>query len=257
MANLSAAELQRKHNSLEGMNLKKFIATTLPTRLMPWRFAGAPDPFPSLLGNELRKPKAAPQANGKGTLDKSESSFPSLAPSAPSNKAPSSSKPIPSSWGVGSGALRKPTKISQPVYSSNFTLDKVELARGQDGKPVTLGNVMKEVMNKTKTKIEASTQRTTGGTTFHIRGDSESAVEAAIRAITAILSSQVGCHSCTSVTALKEDFRSPSSSTLLFLPSVRLLVPKVRQACCAITPFSDHKHPPRRRYAQQDARRNG
>ena len=59
---------------------------------------------------------------------------------------------------------------------------------------ITLGTVMKEVMNKTKTKIEASTQRTTGGTTFHIKGDSESAVDAAIRTITAVLSPQVGCH---------------------------------------------------------------
>jgi hypothetical protein len=195
MANLSAAELQQKHNSLEGMGSKfhrKLVAHRHYHFTMAGRFIGAPDPFPSLLDNEPRRPKAAPQANGNGTLDNSESSFPSLAPNAASNKVPSSSKPSPSSWGAGSSALRKPAKILQPVYSSNFTLDKVELARGQDGKTITLGNVMKEVMNKTKTKIEASTQRTTGGTTFHIKGDSESAVDAAIRTITAALSPQVG-----------------------------------------------------------------
>lgn len=46
-------------------------------------------------------------------------------------------------------------------------------------------------MTKTKTRIEASTQRTTGGTTFHIKGDTENAVDAAIRNITAALSPQV------------------------------------------------------------------
>lgn len=51
---------------------------------------------------------------------------------------------------------------------------------------------MKDVMGKTKTRIEASTQRTTGGTTFHVKGDTENTVDAAIRSITAALSPHVG-----------------------------------------------------------------
>ncbi|KAF8320852.1 hypothetical protein DL93DRAFT_2107528 [Clavulina sp. PMI_390] len=166
MASLSAAELQQKHSSLEG----------------------APDPFPSLV-DEPKKPKAAaPRANGNGNLDNSESAFPSLAPaSAPAKTASTSGKPA-SSWGAGSSAIKK---VAQPLHSSNFTLDKVDLARGADGKQIVLGAVMKEVMLKTKTKIDASTQRTTGGTTFHVKGDTESAVELAIRHITAALSPQV------------------------------------------------------------------
>lgn len=124
------------------------------------------------------------------------------------------------------------------MYSSNFTLDKVELARGQDGKTVTLGNVMKEVMNKTKTKIEASTQRTTGGTTFHIKGDSESAVDAAIRTITAALSPQVGRQRLVFLAMLEDRFRLLLLSMLPSLPSAQSLVPKVcAEFCHRIPPF--------------------
>lgn len=143
-----------------------------------------------MVANEPKKPKApAAQSNGNGALDSSENAFPSLGPSPGAGKAPSTSKP--SSWAAGSGAIKKPIKVAQPVFSSNFTLDKVEPSRGHDGKPVTLGAVIKDVMNKTNARIEASTQRTTGGTTFHVKGDSENIVEAAIRSITAALSPQV------------------------------------------------------------------
>ena len=54
---------------------------------------------------------------------------------------------------------------------------------------------MKEVMTKTKTKIEASTQRTTGATTFHIKGESELAVETATKQINASLCPHVRDHS--------------------------------------------------------------
>ena len=138
--------------------------------------------------SESKKVKATPTPTN-GALDNSENAFPTLAPSA-GTKAPANGKKAgPSPWASGTSALKKAIPTT-PVYSSNFTLARVD-PKDRDGKAITLGSVMKDVMLKTKTKIEASSQRTSGGTTFMIKGESERAVEAAIRSITAALSPKV------------------------------------------------------------------
>ncbi|KAF8325199.1 uncharacterized protein EI90DRAFT_3000061 [Cantharellus anzutake] len=166
MASLSAAELQKRH-ALEG----------------------APDPFPSLNEPEqTRKLKQPVQVNGE-LLDQSEISFPSLVP-APS--AARTQKAPASQWASGTGGIKRLPVIHVPVFASLITLPRVDLSRiGTAGKPTTLGVVVKEVMAKTKTKIEASSQRTTGATTFHVKGESELAVETATKQITASLSPHV------------------------------------------------------------------
>jgi hypothetical protein len=192
MASLSAAQLQQKHSSLEG---KLVPANSHNVVLNVPNFSpGAPDPFPSLYNGHSEPQKVKDVSPpSSGALDSSENAFPTLAPSSAAGKAPSSSKKSgPSPWSAGGSTTLKKALTVAPVYSSNFTLPRIEAnLKDRDGKPLTLGSVMKDVMAKTKTKIEASSQRTTGGTTFMIKGDNERSVEGAIRSITAALSPQV------------------------------------------------------------------
>lgn len=155
---LSAADLQKKH-TLEG----------------------TPDPFPSLGGKDS---KAPPVANGKHSkkpqqapIDTaSETAFPSLGgPSA--GKKPQT----PSAW---SAARERVTRPAVPTYvvSDTIELDKIDLkTAGNNGKPTTLGEVMRNVMAKSGATIEASTARMTGKTTFIIKGSTDHAIETAKR----------------------------------------------------------------------------
>lgn len=59
---------------------------------------------------------------------------------------------------------------------------------GKDGKTGTLSDVMKNIMFKFKVKVEASTQRKTGHTTFFVKGESEREVDKAKRQLVASLS---------------------------------------------------------------------
>ncbi len=103
---------------------------------------GAPDPFPSeAIPVTVSKPqKVAP-------LDTdSQDAFPSLAPSPVSVN-----KPVPSAWGTSAGP-RLAAHTSQVTES--FTLSAIDLSSaGRDGKPATLGEVMKQVMANHKIKI--------------------------------------------------------------------------------------------------------
>ncbi|KAJ4483213.1 hypothetical protein J3R30DRAFT_3446889 [Lentinula aciculospora] len=152
---LSAAELQKKHD-----------------------MEGAPDPF-APLENHV-EPYSKPV---KQELDTdSHQAFPSLAPSAPA------AKPITqSAWGASSGPRIKPTISKQPVFTDSFTLGTVELTT-KDNKPVTLGEVIRQVMAKYKIKVEASGNQRGRQTTFHLKAESQRELDKAKRLLLALLS---------------------------------------------------------------------
>ncbi|KAG2015753.1 SCP160 protein [Coprinopsis cinerea AmutBmut pab1-1] len=154
---LSAADLQRRHE-----------------------LEGAPDPFPSIVETA---PKQQPKPNQAATLDTdSEVAFPSLAPSS----APAPSAAAASAWGAGPRI--KPV-AKAPVFIDSFTLSAMDLSNaGKDGKPATLGEVMKTVMTKYKVKIEASGNQRTRQTTFHIKAESQKELDKAKRSLLALLS---------------------------------------------------------------------
>ncbi|KAF8578707.1 SCP160 protein [Ramaria rubella] len=163
MASLSAADLQRKH-ALEG----------------------APDPFPSLGDNEELKVKHS-SASTVASLDtESQTAFPSLAPSAPARQTAAAA------WSTTATPRIKGAATKSNLVSDSFNLNSVDLSHaGKDGKPGTLGDVMKNIMTRFKVKVEASTQRKTGQTTFFIKGESGREVEKSKRQLVALLSSVV------------------------------------------------------------------
>ncbi|KAI6135670.1 hypothetical protein EV401DRAFT_2084938 [Pisolithus croceorrhizus] len=102
---------------------------------------GAPDPFP-VLGEEA--PVRARDARDALNTD-SHSDFPSLVSSTPAAQLPPKS-----AWGADSG----------PRIKANV----------RTASPVSLGEVMKQVMSKFKVKIEASANQKARQTTFHMKG---------------------------------------------------------------------------------------
>jgi len=161
MTTLSAADLQRKHE-----------------------LEGAPDPFPSLSGNDEPRANRPITNNASASLDTaSQTAFPSLAPSAPQ------AKQTPAVWGSAAAPRIKGTAPKSKLVSESFNLNSIDLSHaGKDGKPGNLGDVMKNIMTKFKVKVEASTQRKSGHTTFFVKGESEREVEKAKRALVASLS---------------------------------------------------------------------
>ncbi|KAG5648617.1 hypothetical protein DXG03_003228 [Asterophora parasitica] len=157
---LSAADLQRRH-----------------------QLEGAPDPFPSLADPTPRAPKASAPAELELDTD-SQSAFPSLASSTPA-----SSNVTKSAWGSSNGPRIKPTVVKTPVFADSFTLSAIDLSNtGKDGKPATLGEIMKQVMAKYKVKVEASANQKARQTTFHIKAESEKELDKAKRSLLALLS---------------------------------------------------------------------
>ncbi|TFL02446.1 hypothetical protein BDV98DRAFT_592135 [Pterulicium gracile] len=157
----SAAEYQKHHN-----------------------LEGAPDPFPSLA--EEPTVKASKSGTGKKELDtESEIAFPSLAPSAPSAAAP-----VKSGWGAGPRI--KPAVAKTPVFTDSLTLTAVDTnSSGRDGKPATMGEVLKQIMSKFKVKVEASGNAKANQTTFYIKAESEKELEKAKRSLLSLLSPSV------------------------------------------------------------------
>ncbi|KAG8907944.1 hypothetical protein FRB99_001452 [Tulasnella sp. 403] len=149
---LSAADLQKKH-ALEG----------------------APDPFPALQDATTRGKSSSNSKPSKSTIDtKSEAAFPSLNPTAP--KAQST----PSAWSAPRPNLRANPKLTG--FTDTFDLAQIDSkTSGRDGKPTTLGEVMRTVMHKTGVTVEASSQRKTGQTTFIIKAQTEYALDTAKR----------------------------------------------------------------------------
>ncbi|GJJ06343.1 hypothetical protein Clacol_000534 [Clathrus columnatus] len=162
MAAFSAADLQRRHE-----------------------LEGTPDPFPSLDGRDDIPPQPV-GSDGPSVLDtESAVAFPSLAPSAPAK--------LPASQLAWSNTPRiNPTVVKTTGVSDSFDLAAVDLSRvGRDNKPGTLSDAMKTIMFRFKVKVEASTQRKSGYTTFFIKGESEREVEKAKRQLIANLSPHV------------------------------------------------------------------
>jgi hypothetical protein len=80
----------------------------------------------------------------------------------------------------------------QALITDSFTHNAVDLsAANRDGKPTTLGEVLKTVMGKFKVKIEASSNQRTKQTTFHLKSESGKELEKAKRMLIAMISRQV------------------------------------------------------------------
>jgi hypothetical protein len=156
---LSAADLQRRHE-----------------------LEGAPDPFPSLAQTDTARTRQAPAT----PLDtESEEAFPSLAPTAPSANAPATS-------GWGAGPRLKAAVPKTPVFTDTFTLGAIDLSSsGRDGKPATLGEVIKQVIAKYKVKVEASANQRVRQTTFHLKAESQKDLDKAKRSLLALVSPSV------------------------------------------------------------------
>ncbi|KAI9508228.1 SCP160 protein [Russula earlei] len=138
---------------------------------------GAPDPFPSEV---VSAPVSRPPNLASLDTD-SDEAFPSLAPS-PVNVT----KTVAPAWGAHVGP-RLAAHSSQATES--FTLSAIDLSSaGKDGKLITLGEVMKQVMVNHKIKIEASTNQKTRQTTFHLKADSRKELDKAKRSLLASLS---------------------------------------------------------------------
>ncbi|KAF8973144.1 SCP160 protein [Flammula alnicola] len=155
---LSAADLQKRHE-----------------------LEGAPDPFPSLSQATPAKPRT-PSTLPVNT--ESEEAFPTLASATPATNG--AAKPV---WGSATGPRIKSTAIKTPVFTDSFTLSAIDLSNsGKDGKPATLGEVIKQVIAKYKVKVEASTNQKTRQTTFHVKAESQKELDKAKRSLLALLS---------------------------------------------------------------------
>ncbi|KAL4267736.1 K Homology domain-containing protein [Pleurotus pulmonarius] len=155
---LSAADLQKKHN-----------------------LEGAPDPFPSLNDTPVKVSSSTPVPSRQELDTSSHTAFPSLSTGAPAtNGTPKAA------W--GNGPRIKPTAVKPTGVTETFTLGALDLSSGRDGKPATLGEVMKQVMAKYKVKLEASGNQKTRQTTFQIKADTQKDLDKAKRSLIALLS---------------------------------------------------------------------
>lgn len=127
-------------------------------------------------------PSALTRPGGVNPSDPTD--FPSLG----SPVAPASQPPKNAAWGADSGPRIKATIRSQPMVSDSFTLSVIELAANRDGKPTSLGEVMKQTMLKFNIKIEASANQRTRQTTFHMKSESQKVLDKAKRSLLALLS---------------------------------------------------------------------
>jgi hypothetical protein len=150
------------------------------------KLEGAPDPFPSL--NDPVPAAATASASTAAPALDAEDAFPSLAPAASSNK------PAAAAWGTSAGPRIR--SVAPPTYATeSFTLSSIDLSTaGKDGKPTTLGEIMKSVMAKHKVKIEASSNQLARQTTFNVKSESKKELDKAKRTLLALLSPNVSFH---------------------------------------------------------------
>ncbi|EIW83125.1 hypothetical protein CONPUDRAFT_81194 [Coniophora puteana RWD-64-598 SS2] len=155
---LSAADLQKRH-----------------------QLEGAPDPFPSLEDSPVKsRPRPGPSAHATPDTN-STTAFPSLAPSPIAATTPGKA-----TWGSDAGPRIRATVKATP--SDSFTLPYTDVPPNRDGKPQTLGDVLKQVMTKFKVKIEASANQRARQTTFHMKAESQKELDKAKRGLLASLS---------------------------------------------------------------------
>lgn len=148
---------------------------------------GAPDPFPALVNDSPARPKRNGGPSVTAPLDtESELAFPSLAPTPKAQQAPRAS-----TWSAGPRIA--PAVQSTPLITESFTLSAIDLSTaGRDGRPTTLGEVLKQVMAKIpKVRIEASSNAKTRQTTFHLKSESAKELDKAKRQLVASVSAQV------------------------------------------------------------------
>ena len=83
--------------------------------------------------------------------------------------------------------------VSAPVFQESFSLTGIDSSssHGKDGKPKSLGDIVKDVQNKFKVKVEVF--RNSHQTTFTVIGSSDANVGGAKRALTISLS-PVACN---------------------------------------------------------------
>ncbi|KAJ3829948.1 hypothetical protein F5880DRAFT_1607106 [Lentinula raphanica] len=156
---LSAADLQKRHD-----------------------MEGAPDPFAPSSEEEQTEHRSKPV---KQELDTdSHSAFPSLGPSVSASATRGATQ---SAWGASNGPRIKPVISKQPVFTDSFTLATTE-PTNKDNKPVTLGEIIKQVMAKYKVKIEASGNQRSRQTTFHIKAESQRELDKAKRMLLSLMS---------------------------------------------------------------------
>jgi hypothetical protein len=138
---------------------------------------GAPDPFPS----ESHSASVSKHQSLAPLDTDSQDAFPSLAPSPGS-----AAKPVASAWSAAAGPR---LAIQTAQVTESFTLSAIDLSSaGKDGRPTTLGEIMKQVMANHKIRIEASTNQKTRQTTFHLKADSKKELEKGKRNLLAALS---------------------------------------------------------------------
>lgn len=90
----------------------------------------------------------------------------------------------------------KATTSKHPVLSESFTIPVGDLTTaGRDGKSVTLGGVMRQVMSQYKVKLDASTNQKTRQTTFFLKSEHNKEIEKAKKSLLALLSPVV-CIPC-------------------------------------------------------------
>lgn len=95
------------------------------------------------------------------------------------NRAP------PVAWAPAARA--KP--VLAPVYSESFVLNQVEaVRRTKEGRPLSVGDIIKGIQTKFKVKVELSSQLKSNQTSFSVKGDSQASVDAAKKALISDLS---------------------------------------------------------------------
>ncbi|KAF9653203.1 SCP160 protein [Thelephora ganbajun] len=134
---------------------------------------GTPDPFPSLSGHT----GPPPQELDTGSHD----DFPSLSSLSVSPVASTQTQPTTSVWGA------RP-RIKPSGVTESFTLQDIDLSSaGRDGRPVTLSEVTRGIIQKFKVKIEASTNHRKE-TTFYLKSESQKELDKAKKALVAVCS---------------------------------------------------------------------
>lgn len=146
---------------------------------------GAPDPFPADPVPATAFHVTAPPSPLDAVVD-ADTAFPALG----SSSNPSVSSSISgTAWGFSSGPRIRPSMIQKPVFTDSFTLNAIDLSHTvKDRKPITLGEVMKQVMAKYNVKIDASANQRARQTTFHLKADTQKDLDKAKRNLVALLS---------------------------------------------------------------------
>lgn len=182
---MSAADLQVSIRPLDQLARQDTEANPCGGQRRHAELEGAPDPFPSLVETPVKARPAAAANNGAPEID-SAVAFPSLAPAAPAVKAPASA------W---SAPRIKATASKQPLFSDSLTTPVVDLSTaGRDGKPTSLGEIMRQIMAQYKVKLDASTNQKLRQTTFFLKSEHKKDLEKAKKALLASLSPVVSSH---------------------------------------------------------------